>query len=411
MRALIVDDDATKLQVLADALHALGCERDHIDRADTVNAAIAKSELTRYDLAVVDVVMPHQPDGAMSPDAGVNLIRVLSRAPNRPRWIAAITAQDCDSSIERRLAALGAVLLRYSLADDSWREGLESLIRNLQASVRGGVADFSTLACVVCALREPESKAVLQLPWNWKLVESSGLSGDSGAYMEGDIQTGLTTRSLQRVVVGTAARMGVAAATALAVRMAIAFRPRLLIMTGITAGIRGECRFGDVICADPVFEWGVGKWNTSGESPVFEPALYQYPIDGTLRNLVNRSADFDDDLRDFYRGWSRGRPDEPPRLLRGVVATGPSVVAANEVNTYIRGHHRKVLGIDMEAYALFQAADEAPTPRPRAVSLKAVVDFADERKGDAYQDYAAASSARALSMFLRLFAHSPDYWK
>jgi len=55
--------------------------------------------------------------------------------------------------------------------------------------------------------------------------------------------------------------------------------------------------------------------------------------------------------------------------------------------------HRGLLGIDMEAYALFSAAVGSGKPRPLALCVKAVSDFADKDKVDDYQEYAASISA------------------
>ena len=54
----------------------------------------------------------------------------------------------------------------------------------------------------------------------------------------------------------------------------------------------------------------------------------------------------------------------------------------------------------MEAYGVFAAADEAPLPIPQAFALKSIVDFADKRKADLQQAYAAYTSANALKHFV-----------
>ena len=65
----------------------------------------------------------------------------------------------------------------------------------------------------------------------------------------------------------------------------------------------------------------------------------------------------------------------------------------------IRGQHRKTLGVEMETYGMFVAAEESPEPQPRCFSLKSVCDFADPSKDDAHQAYAAYTSAAALRAF------------
>lgn len=412
MKVLVVDDDVEKVKSVATVLAQSGVERHAIHAASTCADALSRAATTRYDLAIVDIVLPLSPDGTRTADAGIDLIRKLSRQDSalRPKLIAAITAQNRNDEVEARVAALGAVLLRYSLIDTSWAEGVQALVSTVRASLTPSAENFGCLACVICALAVPESRAVQDLRWDWTSRTGSPMPGDFGSYLEGKLPKAPAVDNLNRVVLATPARMGVAATTALALRTIVAFRPRLVVMVGIAAGTRGESQIGDVICADPVFEWGSGKWVEDAGTARFEPAIYQYSLDGALRGIVQRTDKFDKDLARYYDKLKGGRPDHSPRLLRGVVATGPAVVAAEAVNSYIHAHHRKVLGIDMETYGIFQAADESPKPKPRAVGFKSVVDFADARKGDSYQEFSARAAACALETFLRLFVENPNCW-
>jgi nucleoside phosphorylase len=60
---------------------------------------------------------------------------------------------------------------------------------------------------------------------------------------------------------------------------------------------------------------------------------------------------------------------------------------------------RKVVGLEMEAYAIFQAAHLAREPRPKVLIAKSVSDFANSRKNDDAQQYAAFTSARFIYEF------------
>jgi len=54
----------------------------------------------------------------------------------------------------------------------------------------------------------------------------------------------------------------------------------------------------------------------------------------------------------------------------------------------------------METYGVYRAVHEAPEPKPRVVSFKAVCDFAAE-KSDSWQEYAAFVAAEFSIEFLR----------
>ena len=93
-----------------------------------------------------------------------------------------------------------------------------------------------------------------------------------------------------------------------------------------------------------------------------------------------------------------------PKLVLGPVATGASVLADARVVQRIReDQNRSVLGLDMETYGVYAAAQAASIPI-RAISMKAVCDKGDKEKNDKYQSYAARVSAAAVHQFIVHFA-------
>jgi nucleoside phosphorylase len=61
---------------------------------------------------------------------------------------------------------------------------------------------------------------------------------------------------------------------------------------------------------------------------------------------------------------------------------------------------RKLVGVEMETYAVYRACHESPDPKPRMVSFKAVCDFAAE-KADSWQLYAAFMASQFAIDFLK----------
>ena len=74
------------------------------------------------------------------------------------------------------------------------------------------------------------------------------------------------------VIAGAAPRMGMPASAVLASKIIAQFRPRFLAMVGICAGRHGKVGLGDVIVADPCWDWGSGKIDSVGDRPRFRPA-------------------------------------------------------------------------------------------------------------------------------------------
>jgi nucleoside phosphorylase len=87
------------------------------------------------------------------------------------------------------------------------------------------------------------------------------------------------------------------------------------------------------------------------------------------------------------------------QLHLGPLASGAAVLSDGLTAKRVIQQHRQLLGIEMEAYGVYAAADEAPAPRPQAFALKSVVDFADGEKDDRFQPFGAYVSARVLRHF------------
>jgi hypothetical protein len=75
------------------------------------------------------------------------------------------------------------------------------------------------------------------------------------------------------------------------------------------------------------------------------------------------------------------------------------VVASQEVIDGVKGKWRKTVGVEMEGFAIFQAALEADVPKPIPILIKSVCDFGDELKDDTHQRLAAHTSAEFFVRF------------
>jgi len=94
---------------------------------------------------------------------------------------------------------------------------------------------------------------------------------------------------------------------------------------------------------------------------------------------------------------ARGKkPNDELRVHFGPLASGAAVVANEEVFNSLLNQHRDLLGLEMEAYGVVSACKGSGKPRPLAVVMKSVCDYADKDKVDDYQEYAAHTSALLL---------------
>jgi nucleoside phosphorylase len=107
-----------------------------------------------------------------------------------------------------------------------------------------------------------------------------------------------------------------------------------------------------------------------------------------------------DDVRRFWYAQQL----RVPRLILGILATGAAVVQNRDLVDEILSAFGKVVGLEMEAYAIFQAARLAQFPRSRVLAAKSVSDFTNKDKKDNWQQYAAFTSARFVYEF---FTNAP----
>lgn len=91
---LVVDDQPSKIAKVIDTLLSTGhFSRDDIDVAQSGYDARRFLRAKRYDLVVLDVVLPNRPEESPTPDGGVELLRELMTRDHlqRPRYIIGLT--------------------------------------------------------------------------------------------------------------------------------------------------------------------------------------------------------------------------------------------------------------------------------------------------------------------------------
>jgi nucleoside phosphorylase/CheY-like chemotaxis protein len=400
MRILVVEDDQDKLRQVLKALSAGGAKDEAIDIARDARQAKLQAKQSQYDLMVLDLVIPTHPAESPTQDGGVGLLLELKERDrfHMPREVVGLTAfaDMRDEAADLFAQDMWSIII-YDPTTEQWSDQLSRKVSHLLVAERAvTVLGFESHLCVVTAL-QIELDALLRLPWQWHEFQRPS---DITLYFQGEVICGGKTR---KVYAASAPRMGMTATAVLATKMIEAYRPELIAMTGIAAGVKGRCDLGDVIVADPSWDWGSGKHSTAEGVARFAAAPHQIPISAVMRMRIERLARQPQICEEIRQSW----PGEPPstslKVLIGPVASGASVLADQDKVSTIEQQHRKLLAIEMETYGLFAAAAEARVPQPIAFSLKGVSDFANEGKGDSLQRYAAYASAGILRNLIERF--------
>jgi len=280
-------------------------------------------------------------------------------------------------------------------------KGLERLrsLSGLALSNASDAESFKSDIGIVCALEYPELAAVLQS------LGGADVWTEVGDARHAHVYRGVSMLSKDgaklRVIATTATSMGLTAAAIATTQLVLQFQPRLVAMIGIAAGTRsGGKQFGDVLVADPSVDYNSGKVVLAGDIREFQPDPYPIGLDPRLRSLLHKYRSSDPLFAEIRRRWSGTVPAGDNRLHVGPLGAADQVIDDATRVLEIQKNWRKLIGVEMETYGVYRAVHEAPEPKPRAVSFKAVCDFAAE-KSDSWQDYAAFMAAEFAIEFIR----------
>jgi nucleoside phosphorylase len=162
------------------------------------------------------------------------------------------------------------------------------------------------------------------------------------------------------------------------------WKPNSVLMVGIAAAAEPIQCLGDLIIGKEVYYYEMGKVVAEGKIP--EPK--QIPVDATLLDRVQA-------LPNTNFLILADRPDGTatfPSIELGVIASGDKVISDEVERDKIVAVNRKIMAIEMEGYGVSSAAWQS-FERVRCLVIRALCDYADNKKNDQWHEYAAAVAA------------------
>ena len=288
LKVLVVEDDAGKLRQIVTLLREIpGIDLSKLQEVRASHQARQILQAQAFDVMILDVHLPRHLHEEPRPTEGLLLLQDIreDEVYNIPAHVIGLTG--LPNVYENVAPLFAADLFAIVLYDQQseWRSMLRrklEYIRRTAETSRGNHPEYGHEVAIVTALRKVELDAVLRLPWGWS---ETRYDGDALTYWHGL----LPNRNTQaRVVAVAAPGMGMPSASVTCSRVIERFRPRYLVMAGITAGIKGRVNIGDVICADPTWDWGSGKYVVQDGQPNFLPAPFQIPLDPDVRGKIER---------------------------------------------------------------------------------------------------------------------------
>ncbi len=240
---------------------------------------------------------------------------------------------------------------------------------------------YKTYATIIY-VTETERQAVMRI-FDWKPFK---MPNDSQQYLEAFVKR---DGKKLRVISAQQDEMGMTASATLTMKMIHHFTPEYVIMPGIAAGT-GEIRnsdeqiYGDVVMANSVWNFSNGKFVSPHKAEIVFGEIGFMPrptaVNFTGDYLEKISKHIVSDKNEFH-------------IHCGPLASGTAVVANKTIlKKQVITSFDDTEGVEMEGYGVAYAATHSFEPKPHVIIAKSICDFANERKDDRFQKFAAYTS-------------------
>lgn len=396
MMILIADDHPARYRILLRELESLGVDRTNIVFAESADSAQNKLEDCYFDLLILDILLPaYDYEEDVSYNNSLSILTLICDDDTiiRPGKVIGITSDITAAGEASKLFHDNTwSIINYSPTDIEWIR----LIINCVKYIKQVISDESNSTTIksqvdlviICALESPEFDAILNLPWNWEAsrpIDNLIFVRDGWFY---------SNNKKISVVATFSSRMGMVSSALKSYAIISKLNPKVITMTGICAGVKDKVSIGDVLFADPAWDYQSGKRVKDSGTNKFSIAPHQLPADYSIRTHIEQirsNKEFFTSLPSLFSqdcGFSTS-------LKIGPVASGSAVLADGDSIEEIKNQQRDLIGVEMEIYGIYAAA-AASSPPPKFFALKGVCDYADPDKIDIAQEYAAFASARVL---------------
>jgi len=196
------------------------------------------------------------------------------------------------------------------------------------------------------------------------------------------------------------------------------WNPQVILLVGITGGIRHKVHLGDVLIPKDIYDYelrklkkvkkdGVPKdrdddWR--GDSPKISDILLEHSSDRSLKGF---KAYIKQKRPTVLREKSR------IKLHHGkIVASGDKSVSVSEIMEGLQKERNQLLGIEMEGAGVASAVSDSNLP-PAFLMIKAVSDYADEKADDEdtqeWRKYACIAAAAAAKKLIEVLIENQIY--
>lgn len=399
MNILLLEDVGVKAQRIISHL-----QRYNHDVISCFCTDDAKKHLRneKYDALIIDLKVPKT--NATDPDVsyGISFIQAIFDSTREVLFnpkIVIVLSEYSDDTIRKCLQSYPLCIIPYT-SDEAWKAPLINRLNHY---------DRRRYDIAIITAVDVEFDAVKS--WGWQY----GNDIPDFTYYSKDIKN-CEGKTLKAVLVKLK-DMGMVCATSTTERLIHCFEPKCIIMTGICAGRKDAVSLGDIIVASQAWDYGSGSieevpGKRKGSNIVFCPApnyismrvkptnVFDWYTPDKINSLKNELMK---DAQECHNGKLIDiisiEQNRETKVYQKTMATGAAVIKTEQfTNKFIKEQNRKYMGIDMETYGVYYAAEHGGIKDFFAV--KSVSDLADTEKDDVFQSYCARLSAAFALHFI-----------
>lgn len=374
MKVLLIEDTEEKSNnVIEFLIDKFSLNANDITLKKSLSEFVEALNSEKFDAIITDLMLPIT-SGGTPQDVSSDICSLLKRnALNKTAAPIALTGYESIAlTRQSEFQGLGVALVQYDNTDDTWKNVIEASLARVRCKP---TCDF----IIVCAL-ESERAGFLQT--NIVVSEHKKHYGFDAELV--------TLGKLQGLCI-CLPNMGLVSASVITSRLIEVFEPKLICMTGICGGYKKNTELGQLLIADPCWEYQSGKVGKDN----FQIAPYQVALSEDIRLSVKEILKDKDAIKKIFAGLDIGKhlPKTPKPKIAPFISGSAVIANGPRIEELAMSQHRKMAGLDMEVYGLYRAAKLA-SYIPQFFACKTVVDLADEDKGDDLHEIGSVISAR-----------------
>jgi nucleoside phosphorylase len=283
---------------------------------------------------------------------------------------------------------------------------------------------------IVIALKEEFRELYKDLEQIFGIHGEAAIADSSGRYYYPFNHQAAKLEQPYRCVATFVGDMGNITSSLVTQRFIDTFQPDVIVILGIAGALNDEVKVGDVLIATQVDAY----LENSKAVPASNEAGYTLRLSGETyrcyKPFINKIENFEFAHKDSFQSWcdacskefkefleadtnplvldflNQGLIVEQVSLKSGHLASGPTVGGAEAFRDWLTSRNRKYQALEMESAGFMAAVDENPNFN-RALVIRAISDYADERKkqfdtvkNGFFRRYAVNNALRLIWMLL-----------